>query len=302
MAFSRIARPKAALAIALAGLVLASVGAGGAHAKAFGTFGDATTDYAYIDSNGVHPGTRRDCVNPSAPWCGDGARSSTNGYSTASINTLQGFISGSVSAANAAPPSRVRSAAFADGSWWDEFTVDGGGLPADTMVDLQLTVDLAVSGFLASINAPPPYTRVQASINLGGPDAPATAFTALFADGSSVGVGYLKVRVDTPFTLWGRFFTLTGVDETPLDFGSASGAANYFVDVIGIEALQAASARGFAALNSSGSLPTLITASGHDYSSTASTSGAPEPAAWALLITGFGLTGAVARRRRAALA
>lgn len=298
MAFSPIARPKAALAMALAGLVLASVGAGGAHAQTFGVYGEATTDYAYIDSNGVHPGVRRDCVDPSKSWCGGGFRSSTNGYSTASVNTQQGVISGSVSAANAPPPSRVRSAASADGSWWDEFSVDGGGLPANTMVDLQLTVDLAVSGFLASFNSPPPYTRVQASINLGGADAPATAFTALFADGSSVGVGYLKVRVDTPFTLWGRFFTLTGVDETPLDFGSASGAANYFVDVIGIEALQAASARGFAALNSSGSLPTLITASGHDYSSAAAAGGVPEPATWAAMLVGFGGLGAMLRRRR----
>ena len=102
MAFSRIARPKAALA--LAGLVLGSIGAGEAHAQAFGVNGDATTDWAYIDFNGVHPGLRLDCVAGPSPWCGGGARSSTNGYSTASINTQQGFISGSVSAANVAPP------------------------------------------------------------------------------------------------------------------------------------------------------------------------------------------------------
>ena len=296
MAFSRIARPKAALA--LAGLVLGSIGAGEAHAQAFGFNGDATTDWAYIDFNGVHPGLRLDCVAGPSPWCGGGARSSTNGYSTASINTQQGFISGSVSAANVAPPSRVRSAASADGSWWDEFSVNGGNLASDTIVDLRLTVDLAVSGFLASLSTPVPDARVQASINLGGPDAPATAFTRLFADGNSIGIGFLRVRVSTPFTLWGRFFTLTGVDETPLQFGSASGAANYYVDVVGIEGQQTASAMGFAALNSSESLPTLVTASGHDYSSAAAAGGVPEPATWAAMLVGFGGLGAMLRRRR----
>jgi hypothetical protein len=302
MAFSRTRRPTAALAMGLAALVSAALGASGAHAQAFGTDGEPATNSTYIDSDGTHPGPRYDCViTPSV--CGPGFRTSSTGLSTSTIDTSQGFISGAVSATNVMPPGRARSSATATGSWWDGFTVDGAGLDPGTIVDLKLTVDLEVDAFQASLSSPVPYTRVQASINLGGPDAPSTAFAVLYGDGSSTGVGFLPVQVDTPFTLWGRFYTQAGVDETsPIQLGFTSGFANYYVDVVGIEALHASSALGFATLGGSESLPHLITASGHDYSSIpiGGGGGVPEPAAWAMLITGFGLAGAMARRRRAA--
>ncbi len=47
--------------------------------------------------------------------------------------------------------------------------------------------------------------------------------------------------------------------------------------------------------------PDAIGQSGHDYA-TPSASGAPEPAAWALMLLGFATLGAAARRRRAATA
>jgi hypothetical protein len=302
MAFSRLARPAAALALALSGLALASIGAGGAHAQAFGTNGSATTNWQAIDSNGVHPEPGFNCDTPGeTAWCGPGARSSTTGFSTSNINTAQGHIAGSISATNAAPPARVRSSASADGSWWDTFTVDGGSLPSDTIVDLRMMVNLTVSGYMASAAAPPPYTNVLASINLGGPDAPAIAGMNEFGDGSYSSVGFLSVQVDTPFVLWGRFFTQSNVNDFPFpDLGTAAGEANYYVDVVGIEGLHASGAMGFASLTGADALPRLITASGHDYSFLAQGGGVPEPAAWTMLIAGFSLAGAMARRRRAA--
>ena len=298
MAFLRITRPKAALATALAGLAFASIGASGARAEAFGVYGEASTVASYLDSDGVHSAGNFNCLSSPSPWCGGGTRMSSTGWSTSSVNTAQGFIAGSVSAANSLPPlNRIRSSAFVDGSWWDEFSVSGGGLAANTFVDLRLTVNLVVDTFLASESSPPPYTRMQASINLGGADAPATAFTVLFGEGTSTGVGILRVRVDTPFSLWGRFVTLTGVNEDPRgQLGFASGFANYFVDVVGIEGFGANASR-FDSTDGTFGLPTVITASGHDYASIPNGGGVPEPATWALMLMGFGGLGVALRLR-----
>ncbi len=304
MAGSGVGQSKAAAAIAQIGLVLGLVlgTAGAAQATGFGVYGEATTGSSSIDSNGVHPGAKFDCVSGGA-WCGGGDRTSSTGYSTSHVNTAQGTISGSVSATNVEPPGRVRSSATSDGSWWDGFVVDGTGLPSNTIVDLKLTVNLSVSDFLAAAGTPVPYARVQASINLGGPDAPSSASTVLYDNGDSTGVGFLQVAVDTPFELWGRFFTTTGVNETPvLDLGTASGSANYFVDVVGVEGLSF-SAQRFSAVSASSFLPKVTTLSGHDYSSVPPDTGGgvPEPATWTLMVLGAGAVGAAFRRRASQL-
>lgn len=45
--------------------------------------------------------------------------------------------------------------------------------------------------------------------------------------------------------------------------------------------------------------PDVIGQSGHDYATPAASTGVPEPAAWALMLMGFGLAGAALRRRTA---
>jgi hypothetical protein len=286
------------LAASVAALVVGLAGA--AHAQAFGTNGDATTAWQYIDYNGVHPEPGFNClgIQPGgSAWCGGGPRSSSTGWSTAAMNTQQGAISGSVFASNSSLY-RIRSAAAIDTNWWDLFTVDGGGLPAGTIVDLRLSIDLVVSDFQASIAAPAPYTDVVATINLGGHDAPGIAGMNVSGTGDFSADGIFRVAIDTPFTLYGVFITHTNVDDgNPIDIGRTSAVANYFVDVAGIENLNSASTSNFDVASNFDFGVHVITASGHDYSSIV-TSGVPEPAAWAMLIAGLGMTGGMIRRRR----
>lgn len=297
MAFSPIRRPQAALAMGVAALALASVSAGAAHASAFGTNSEVALYWQSLDSDGVHQLPGFDCViTPSV--CGAGARSAATSLASTNVNTLQGFITGSVTAMNTPPPQRYRSSVSANGLWWDTLTVDGAGLDAGTIVDVRLMVNLQVNDYVASIAAPPPYTEVRASLNAGAD----TAEDIFYSDGSAFSTAIFRATIDTPFEVLGRFRAQTSVNESPVDLGSGFGVANYYIDVVGIEPANTFSAMRFSAANSFDSLPRLITASGHDYSFNPASSGAPEPATWTMLIMGFGLAGALARRRRAVAA
>jgi hypothetical protein len=84
-------------------------------------------------------------------------------------------------------------------------------------------------------------------------------------------------------------------------FGNISGNIN--TDYIGVENI---SPGGLALFSGSVTHPLFAagtwTAGNTTITATAATGAVPEPAAWAMLIAGFGLTGAAARRRRIAVA
>jgi hypothetical protein len=279
-------------------MALGLAGAGLAHAQAYGTDGSALTIQFDVDSNGTHPAGNNNCdfvPSGGTPWCGGGHRTSTTGAMTSVLDMEQGSISGSVNAQNSTT-SRVFGGATIDGSWWDTFTLGGPDLTPDSVVDIQVTVDLQVTDFEAALAAPPPYTRMQASINYGGPDGTGLAGVTLYDTGATSSVGVLHVSPSGgPFQLWGRFFSTTNVNDSPPDLGNVVGVADYHLDVVGIEASPS--------LHAPGQVPgvQLITASGHDYSSLPP-SAVPEPATWAMLLVGLGLAGAGRRRRTPGLA
>jgi hypothetical protein len=261
--------------ILLVGTLCAASLAGGSHtaaAAAFGTDIAALTTSQLYDGNGS-PTTSNNCnfVTLNA-WCGPDHRESSTYNATSVGDAWLGKLSGRVT-------TDVYSILYVgqadlEAHWFDTFTAVSSGAPAGTQA--QISLELDISGHVQpSKGSPFPYTRTQASMTLGGKDAPWLLGTQMSADGSTTVTNdnALLVDLNTPFILYGNLFATTGaqkpIHDASTDDGEADALVHYFVRVLtpGI---------------------TLLSESGTNYSGEAPVDTAiPEPVSGLLLLGSF---------------
>lgn len=265
---------RAAIAVTLA---LASAAPAQAE-PLFGTTGDVRGVWSFHDNQGGHIGEEADCIRDRNPaFCGPGHLEFTTAFASGTAEQQLGFISTHLQVAAPATHARqdlVSTAEFR-GFWFDTFTIDAPTLAFGTPIDVRLRIDLDGPVVLPSSTGNPGQ-RLQAQINLGGPDAPGSAFTKLLASGANSTENHLQILWDldptsshSTFTLFGGLFAFTDMSP-PLgvsDSGEILGSARYFVDILTPGA-------------------TLTNASGHDFSVPRVTVGVPEPASLLLLLVG----------------
>ena len=153
-------------ALTRAVLVLAATLGSPVQAQSFGTTTFAQSIFSFVDSDGQHhPGNTCDTsvgvCNTSMP------------YASASALTALGASSGRVVVDSIGRGGA--GGALVTSYWWDTFTITSSTLPNGTFVTVEAHIDLDAIA-VPSLAAPSPYTRGQAGITYGGPDAPAVAF------------------------------------------------------------------------------------------------------------------------------
>jgi hypothetical protein len=275
-------------------LAMALVGSQAAEATPlFGTDGEAIGGWSHTTANGNgQPGEAYGCIanNFSPVDCGAGSLAGSTQFGSSVVDQQLGLISTHLrlDVPTGHGQHNLNAGSGATGYWFDTFTVHAPTLPFGSIVDVLVRIDLdapvlqkGLSGGAASL----PFQRLQAGITLGGPNAPATAFTRLDGAGSITTTGLLHAEwnpdSDWVFTLFGGLFGNIGVFANEDEFDSAEifGHARYYVDVITPGA-------------------TITSASGHDYHFLDTPpAGVPEPATLSLLLAG-GLVLFGVRRRQ----
>ena len=239
-----------------------------AQAPAFGTTTYAISTWSYVDGDGQHhPGNV--CTT------GAGSCNTAMPYASASATTALGASSGAIAVSSIGRDGA--GAANVVSYWWDTFTITSSALAAGTPVVVEVHIDLAAS-VVQSIAAPSPYTRAQAGMTYGGPDAPAQAFAGTQANASLTSTGTFVQVVGQSFLMYGGLFlvTETGYNPAP-DAGSVIASALYSLRVLTPDA-------GYSA--ASGTLYAPV----------------PEAPSAALLLAGLGAVAWVGRRRLSAAA
>lgn len=254
----------------------------------FGTTGDLRGVWFFRDNEGRHIGQEADCVRGRNPaFCGPGHLAFTTAFASGTAEQELGLISTHL--AVAAPdihPFLLEATAEFRGFWFDTFTIAAPALAFGTPIDVRLRIDLDGPVVAPSqTGAPPPRQRLQAQINVGGPDAPGSAFTNLLASGASSTEGHLQFLWDPTsphltFPLFGGLYALTDMNPPVVggDSGEILGSARYYVDVLTPGA-------------------TLTNASGHDFS--VPRPSVPEPSSLAFLLVAGAGAGLLRRRRHA---
>jgi len=203
----------------------------------------------------------------------DGATSSacvtfTDYAQTASTANL-GAISGSAYAFAGPTLTWGGTVSTVESYWWDTITITSDSLAAGTLVTVNGKIDM-ISTVVPSAAYPTPYTRAQAQLNWGGPDA--YNFVTVRSDQSYPTTGSFQAVVGGSYTIYGKYMISTGTSaHNGVDVGSVEANAHYYLWMDNPAASYA-------------------TASGINYAPV------PEPETAALMLAGLGLL--VARSRR----
>jgi hypothetical protein len=156
------------------------------------------------------------------------------------------------------------------------FTISGAGITASGSITADTSTSFGNPWACGTCASGPGYAITGISGTVNG-----AAITGLLPSGSYIGNDNRIYPTSTPFLDWGDIGFQTATNRYNVYDAHFQGIAAY---LIGSDAFGDRRAVEF----------TL--------SDKAPGGGVPEPAAWALLIAGFGLTGAALRRRTAALA
>ncbi|HEY3950333.1 hypothetical protein [Phenylobacterium sp.] len=231
-------------------------------------------------------------VNLSATSSGDPLSSSN-----ATLSILADYGSLDVAGSGAAsgvPQHGAQSQAIANGGpmaqFEDEVVINSATLAAGTQVAITFTLDYTGQAVFTGndLGQFPSFSTITSKFTLDDLHDDSNGFSLLHTTGTFHDVRTVMLGVGDTLDLLG---TLTGGGAAILD-NTVGGSASFdFHDPMNI-------------FVDAGPGVSLVSASGHDYSSAAlAPPGVPEPAAWTLLCAGFlGLGGVLRARRRVAVA
>jgi PEP-CTERM motif len=322
------------LAITLASIAPAQAGAifvpgtygVGGHARAYGDLGagNGVGWYSYNDPNcGVGSSNCQSGGNPafysSSGTVDAGGRLTAYTASASAIggvaaSSAADLAAGTVKAFGASPTQGFYTLSTADAQWYDILTFNIAGAAANTVTTIRFSAVFDGTGFDTGTrdrfnNVPSAFVQSIVTIGENGFSNPFSAFGEVIANSSNgfTPTTNLYTRNRQGYGSWDPNSTVERmVFNGQFDLVGAT-AQQYIGLYLGINCENGA----FCDFGHTGTfrfepLPlgvTFTSASGTFLSAVGpGVGGVPEPASWAMLITGFGLVGAVSRRRRVAVA